>query len=282
MSQESNGQKQIVIEAKDLGYQAGAQYLLNHINLRIGRGEHWLLYGRNGCGKTTLLSILSGFRQQTQGELMVFGESFSNDNILQLRRRMGWVSSSFFDGRYHRERVLDIVLSGKFGTYGLDWEISSGDYRRANALLSALGLASKGQQSYDRLSKGQRQNVLIARAFMGAPEILLLDEPCSGLDALAKARFMKLLEALMEQTDLTVLFVSHEIHDVKELFPRTALLRNGRLFAQGETEALLQDANLSAFFQQEVLMTETIETKIEAAGKQELEILKVLRKQDSF
>ncbi len=262
-----------VIEAKELSYQVGHQYLLNHINLKIAQGEHWLLYGMNGCGKTTLLSILSGFRQQTQGELKVFGEAFDDHNILQLRKKIGWVSSSFFDARYHHERVLDIVLSGKFGTYGLDWGLDSADYRRANALLSALGLADKGQQSYDRLSKGQRQNVLTARAFMGNPEILLLDEPCSGLDALAKVRFMNLLEALMEQTNLTVLFVSHEINDVKDLFPRTILLRNGRLFAQGDTEELFQESNLSIFFQQKVMRTEVMETKITSAGQQELDIL---------
>lgn len=266
-----------IIEAKELSYQVGQQYLLNHINLKIAQGEHWLLYGMNGCGKTTLLSILSGFRQQTQGELKVFGETFGDHNILQLRKRIGWVSSSFFDARYHHERVLDIVLSGKFGTYGLDWGLSSADYRRANALLSALGLADKGQQSYDRLSKGQRQNVLIARAFMGNPEILLLDEPYSGLDALAKVRFMNLLEVLMEQTDLTVLFVSHELNDVKALFPHTVLLRNGRLFMQGKTEDLFQESTLSVFFQQKVLLKEAVETQINSDDKQKLDISKFLR-----
>lgn len=271
MNQENN-----VIETKELSYQVGQTYLLNHINLKIGQGEHWLLYGMNGCGKTTLLSILSGFRQQTQGELRVFGETFSDHNILQMRKRIGWVSSSFFDTRYHHERVLDIVLSGKFGTYGLDWDLSSADYRRANALLDVLGLADKGQQSYDRLSKGQRQNVLIARAFMGNPEILLLDEPCSGLDALAKVRFMKLLETLMKETNLTVLFVSHEINDVKELFPHTILLRNGRIFAQGNTEELFQESNLSVFFQQKVMLTEVTEKQVLSAEKQRLDILKFL------
>lgn len=275
---QGNDVENYAIEAKNLSYQVGQQYLLNHIDLKIAQGEHWLLYGMNGCGKTTLLSILSGFRQQTQGELKVFGEAFHDQNILQLRRRIGWVSSSFFDARYHHERVLDIVLSGKFGTYGLDWGLSSADHRRANALLDALGLADKGQQSYDRLSKGQRQNVLIARAFMGSPEILLLDEPCSGLDALAKVRFMKLLEILMRETNLTVLFVSHEINDVKQLFPHTILLRNGRLFGQGETDALFQEKNLSIFFQQKVTMREVTETQIQSAEEQGLRILKLLQK----
>lgn len=251
-----------VIEAQNLGYQVGQQKLLNGINLRVKKGEHWLIYGMNGCGKTTLLSILAGFRQQTQGELKVFADEFTADNVLEKRQKIGWISSSFFDTKYRHERVRDIVLSGKFGTYGIDWDISSKDENRVKDLLTALGLEDKQHLSYDRLSKGQRQNVLIARAFMGQPEILLLDEPYSGLDVLAKARFMELLEKLMQNKDLTVLFVSHEINDVSKAFDNTLMLRNGRCFAQGKTEDLFQTANLSAFFQQSVEVGTKEETLI--------------------
>lgn len=244
-------QKECVIKTTDLGFQVGKQKLLRGINLEVKRGEHWLIYGLNGCGKTTLLSILAGFRQQTEGKLEVFGTPFTNENILEQRKRIGWISSSFFDIRYRHECVRDIVLSGKFGTYGIDWELTSEDYNRASDLLAALGLEEKQHMPYDRLSKGQRQNVLIARAFMGKPELLLLDEPCSGLDVLAKARFMDLLERLMQQ-GLTVLFVTHDVNDVRGLFPNTLMLRNGRMFAQGETETLFQAEPLSTFFQQTV------------------------------
>lgn len=241
-----------VIQAENLVFQVGQQKLLSDINLDIKRGEHWLLYGMNGCGKTTLLSILAGFRQQTAGTLTVFGEPFTAENILSHRKRIGWISSSFFDTRYHHERVKDIVLSGKYGTYGIDWDLTSADYNRAADLLTALRLEDQQHMSYDRLSKGQRQNVLIARAFMGKPELLLLDEPCSGLDVLAKARFMELLESLMQQENLTVIFVSHDINDVRGMFPNTMMLRNGRMFAKGKTKDLFQSEHLSKFFQQKV------------------------------
>jgi len=253
---------QYAIETKDMGYQVGKEYLLKNITLKITPGEHCLLYGLNGSGKTTLLSILAGYRRQTAGELYVFGEKFSNETVLELRKQIGWISSSFFDTKYRHERVRDIVLSGKFGTYGIDWDISSKDENRVKDLLTALGLEDKQHLSYDRLSKGQRQNVLIARAFMGQPEILLLDEPYSGLDVLAKARFMELLEKLMQNKDLTVLFVSHEINDVSKAFDNTLMLRNGRCFAQGKTEDLFQTANLSVFFQQSVEVGTKEETLI--------------------
>lgn len=255
-------QAEYVIEANNLGFQVGKKRLLSGINLKVRRAEHWLVYGMNGCGKTTLFSILAGFQQQTDGTLQVFGEAFDNDNILVNRRRIGFVSSSFFDSRYHHERVIDIVWSGKLGTYGIDWDMTSADHNRAVTLLCAFGLEDKMHQSYDRLSKGQRQNVLIARAFMSKPEILLLDEPCSGLDVLAKARFMDFLRDLMEQETMTILFVGHEISEVKELFPKTVLLRNGRIFAQGGTENLFTEEMLSQFFQQGVQLKSATETKI--------------------
>ena len=100
---------------------------------------------------------------------------------------------------------------------------------------------------------------------MGKPEILLLDEPCSGLDILAKARFMELLESLMQQDNLTVLFVSHDINDVRGLFPNTIMLRNGRMFAQGKTAELFQEDNLSKFFQQKVKIDSIEEVEIVSA-----------------
>ena len=259
-------QEEFVIEATNLCFQVGKRYLLKDINVQIKAGEHWLIYGMNGCGKTTLLSILSGFQQQTSGSLKVFGETLTNDNVLNTRKRIGWISSSFFDTRYHHEIVRDIVLSGCFGTYGIDWEITSEQHLRAMALLKELDLEDKAYQSYDRLSKGQRQNVLIARAFMNTPDILLLDEPYSGLDVLAKARFMDLLEKLMERKDLTVLFVSHEVNDVHDMFPNTLILRNGRVFATGDTQDLFQDDKLSSFFQQKVAVKDVIEHRINPLG----------------
>lgn len=259
---EEQWEKPYVIDAEKLSYQVGNQKLLSEITFRVKKGEHWLVYGMNGCGKTTLFSILAGYRRQTAGRLQMLGEAFTQDNILKQRKRIAFVSSSFFDARYHHERVKDIVLSGLFGTYGLDWQISAQEQKRAQYLLQLLNIGDKADISYDRLSKGQRQNVLIARAFMRKPEILLLDEPSSGLDVLAKAHFMELLEELLQQEDLTVLYVSHEVSEVKNLFEKTLLLRNGRVFAQGNTAQMFEMQNLSGFLQQPISVMERTVTDI--------------------
>ena len=143
-----------VIKARNLCCKSGKRYLLNQINWEVKRGEHWLIFGLNGSGKTTLLSTIAGFQRATSGELEVLGQTYSNETILQLRRKIGWVSSSFFDKYLKEEAVLDIVLSGLFGTLGIAADISAADVRRAKALLKELRMDGKMNRSFASLSKG--------------------------------------------------------------------------------------------------------------------------------
>lgn len=114
------------------------------------------------------------------GMIKVFGEEYDNENLLRFRKKIGLVSGSYFDRYYHEESALEIVLAGSLGTLGLDFEIADSDVLEAKDLLKKVGLGLQINQSYGTMSKGERQNVLIARALMAHPEILILDEPCSG------------------------------------------------------------------------------------------------------
>lgn len=129
-----------VIALDKVSCKAGYKFLLRDISWQVAKGEHWVVFGANGSGKTTLLSIIAGFKHYTSGSVKVFGESFTNDNILAIRRRIGWVSSSFFDKYYSKESALHIVLSGRNGTLGLDDAITLDDVRLAKALLTELHL----------------------------------------------------------------------------------------------------------------------------------------------
>ena len=106
-----------IVETKHLNCKVGQKYLLQDITWRVQKGERWVVFGMNGCGKTTLLSIIAGFRQFTSGDVSVFGAPISDENILDIRRKIGWVSASYFDKYYTKESVMDIVLSGKYGTF---------------------------------------------------------------------------------------------------------------------------------------------------------------------
>lgn len=176
---------QPVIEVKKLCCKSGYRYLLHNINWEVQKGDHWIVFGMNGCGKTTLLSIIAGYNDFTTGSVKIFGEAYNNDNILQNRKKIGWVSSSFFDKYLTWESALNIVLSGLTGTLSIQFDITDADVKKAKKLLKELRLGDKINQPFCLMSKGERQCVLIARALISNPEILILDEPGTGLDIYA-------------------------------------------------------------------------------------------------
>ena len=126
---------EVLIDAKHLCCKSGKRYLLNNIDWTVNKGEHWAVFGLNGCGKTTLLSIIAGFRKYTSGKIELFGESISAENILDNRKKIGWVSSSFFDSYYKNESSLNIILAGKTGTLGLDDSINENDVQTVKGML---------------------------------------------------------------------------------------------------------------------------------------------------
>lgn len=243
-----------IIDAKKLSLRAGRAFLLKDINWQVNQGEHWLVFGMNGSGKTTLLSMIAGFGAPSSGTLEVFGEAYSAENILAMRRRIGWVSASFFDKCYHHEQALDIVLSGLFGTLGVAFGVEAEDVRRAKRLLCWLGMEKNINKPLDMLSKGERQNVFIARALIAEPEILVLDEPGTGLDVYARARMLASVRKLAARGNVTVIYVTHYLEEVQPFLSKTLLLRGGRVYAQGATADVLTQENLSALLGEEVAL----------------------------
>ncbi|MDO4280519.1 MAG: ATP-binding cassette domain-containing protein [Peptococcaceae bacterium] len=237
---------QPIIRTKDLCCQSGNRYLLRDINWEVEAGDKWIVFGLNGSGKTTLLSIVSGYKMATSGTLEVFGAPYSDDNILANRRRMGWVSSSFFDKVYSRESALTIVLSGLTGTMGLDRRITVEDACRAKALLEEWHLARKHDFPFSMLSKGERQNVLIARALIADPDILVLDEPGTGLDVLARERLLRKISDLAETTDKTLIYVTHYPEELLPAFDKGILLSHGRIVDRGPVAEIMSTERLSA------------------------------------
>ena len=236
-----------VVEMKNLACQSGRTYLLKNINWQIEKGDHWIVFGLNGCGKTTLLSIISGFQKYTHGTLEVFGQPYSEYNVFENRKRIGFVSSSFFDKCYHREQVLQIVLSGLTGTLNVDGSISDRDILRAKRILHRLGIADKMDMPFHFLSKGERQNVLIARAIIADPDLLILDEPGTGLDIIAREKLLKFVDNIARNTDKTIIFVTHYLEECLASFEKSLLLKNGKVYGQGMTSNLFAQQNLYKF-----------------------------------
>ena len=235
-----------VIDCNGLACKVGHKYLVKDVTWQVRPGEHWVVFGMNGCGKTTLLSMVSGFRSHSAGSVKVFGEELSDDNALDVRKRVGWVSSSFFDKYYSKEFVTDIVISGKYGTLGIDSAVEVADRKRANALLAELSLSHVAGHTFDMLSKGERQNVLIARALFSSPEVLVLDEPCTGLDVYNREYLFRTLEELCDSEGLTIIYVTHYVEEIKPMFDRCLLMNRGRVVAQGATRELFDNERISS------------------------------------
>lgn len=225
----------------------------------------------NGSGKTTLLSIVAGFKKHTRGELEVFGEKYGKDNVLSLRKRIGLVSSSFFDKYYTNESSLDIVLSGFLGTFCPGYEISDDQVVLAKEVLSHLNLKSKINYPFSLLSKGERQNVLIARAFVAKPELLLLDEPGTGLDMFARELMLKNIYELADKTNVTIIYVTHYPEEILDIFENCLLLKNGLVYSQGKTREIMDDEHLSNLLNCPVqVITQNMKFQVNLTIKSEL------------
>ncbi len=236
-----------IIKATHLGCRYGNKYILQGIDWEIYPGDHWLIFGLNGSGKTTLVTILAGYGYFSEGSLSVFGTPYTEENVLSKRKRIGLVSSSFFDRYYHDETVQDIVLSGLTGTLSFNMTITDRERKRALALAQALHIEDKLLMPFSRLSKGQRQNVLIARALINNPDILIMDEPATGLDVFNRELLLTTIKDLARHTAMTILYITHYTEEILPEFERTLLLKNGRVYRQGETEGLFESQPFSRF-----------------------------------
>lgn len=238
---------QPIFETDQLGYKTGYHYILKNIDWVVNKGEHWVVFGLNGSGKTSLLSIIAGYTFPTHGDLKVFGQPYRDDNILSIRKKIGWVSSSFFDKVYSKESVLEVILSGLFGTLGLNYDITTQDVKKAKALLTELRLPHKIDHPYDLLSKGEQQIVLLARSLIANPQILILDEPGTGLDVFNREYLLSTIRDLAQRTDMTIIFITHYTEEIMDVFTNCLLLKNGTVFAKGSTKDIFNSQSLSQF-----------------------------------
>ena len=237
-----------VIELNKLSYKVGNNYLLRDIDWKVKQGEHWLVFGANGSGKTTLLSIIAGMQYYTDGYVKVLGESFNKENILKIRKCVGLVSVSYFEKYYTKESALNIVLSGLCGTLCVDGRITLKDIKKAKDLLQAVGLGKKADHTFDMFSKGERQNILIARALICNPSVLILDEPCTGLDMHNRSNLFSTIDKISQKDNLTIIYVTHYSEEILPMFQKALLLKNGRIFEKGKTEELFSSEILTNYF----------------------------------
>ena len=238
----------MIVELKNVSIVRNYKYILKDINWAIEEGEHWAIFGLNGAGKTMLLNMVNGYIFPSEGQVRVLGKTLGDYDMRKLRKSIGWVSTAIGEKLHPLSSVLDIVLSGKFATTDLYDEINESHTILAKAKLNSLDALHLLSRKYGTLSQGEKQRVLIARALMAEPSLLILDEPSSGLDIVAKENFLALIEEFANKKDTpSLIYVTHNTEEILPAFKHTLLLKEGKVFSSGPTEKVLTLENLRNF-----------------------------------
>jgi iron complex transport system ATP-binding protein len=225
------------VEMRKAQVRIDGRVILGPIDLMVGRAERWVLLGPNGGGKTTLLALAGARRQPTSGRVTVLGVTLGTADVRALHPRISHTSHVLAERMPPDLTVRTVVLTGKRATLS-PWfqEFDDADERRAAALLARVGCGHLAARRFATVSQGERQRVLLARALFPDPELLLLDEPASGLDLPARESLIEALEAVAAPTTIVA---THHLEEIPPSTTHAALLREGRIVASGEVEGVL-------------------------------------------
>jgi iron complex transport system ATP-binding protein len=238
-----------ILQVSDLHIARGGTVILQKVTWRVERGEHWVILGANGSGKTSLLSALTGYLMPTDGEIFLLGKNYGHADWRELRKKIGIVSSSVRQMMADDEPALETVVSGKFAMIDFWGKFTRAEKNRAEKILRQIECAHLAARPWRVLSQGERQRVLIGRALMARPRVLILDEPCAGLDPAAREHFLQFLQRLGQGKNApTLIFVTHHVEEIMPVFSRVLVLKAGGVLAAGNKTSVLNSKNLSAAF----------------------------------
>ncbi|HEX4413524.1 MAG TPA: ATP-binding cassette domain-containing protein [Lacipirellulaceae bacterium] len=241
-----------IISCEDVGYRQNHIDILAHITWRLMHNQHWAVLGPNGSGKTTLLKLACGYLWPTSGRVLRLGEELID--LGELRRSMGWISSSMIVDIPPTDTALETVVSGRLGQFGLkrfpEYGPTETDFRDARDELVRLGCKSLIEKPFGVLSQGERQQTLIARARMARPLLMVLDEPCAGMDPGVRERFLAWLnERLMQPETPTVVLVTHHIEEIVPGIQNVLVLSEGQVHAVGRPREVVTKSTIEAVYQ---------------------------------
>jgi len=223
--------------------------ILRDVSWRVDAGQHWAVLGANGSGKTSLLSAVTGYLIPTRGEIRIGADTFGTTDWREVRQIVGLVSSSLGHNIEPEMTGTDIVLSGRDAQINYWGKIGPKETAQARRILIRVRALHLRHRPWRVLSQGERQRVLIGRALMARLRILFLDEPCAGLDPVAREDFLRFLGELARQRNApTLVLVTHHVEEIVPLFTHVLLLSGGATLASGTKAATLNSQNLSTAF----------------------------------
>jgi iron complex transport system ATP-binding protein len=238
-----------VLEISNLKIQRSGVTILDGVNWRVEPGQPWAILGANGSGKTSLLSALTGYLMPTAGEIILLEKKYGRSDWRDLRKKIGIVSSAVRQMMSDEEPALETVASGKFAMIDFWGRLSQTDKNCALRILRQIECTYLAERPWRVLSQGERQRVLIGRALMAKPHVLILDEPCAGLDPAAREHFLQFLQRLGKGRDApTLVLVTHHVEEIMPVFSRALILKKGKVLASGKKSEVLTAKILSQAF----------------------------------
>ncbi|MEZ5323106.1 MAG: ATP-binding cassette domain-containing protein [Microthrixaceae bacterium] len=234
-----------VLELRGVSLRRDDTAILSGIDWTVGAGEAWVVLGANGSGKTSIAKVAAMYEHPSSGTVTVAGRQLGRCDVRELRRSVGFVSQSFATLLRGGLSALDVVMCGIHAALEPWWHRYDEDDRvRARAALGRVGVAGLAPRPFGSLSSGERQRVLIARALVTDPVLLLLDEPTAGLDIPGREQLLDDLDALAAGSTAIVL-VTHHLEEIPAAFDHVLLVRDGRVAGAGAIAATLTSETLS-------------------------------------
>lgn len=239
-----------VLEFADVTFHRESNQILAGINWSVDEGQHWIIVGPNGAGKSTLMSIAAARLYPSSGYASVLGEILGLTDVFDLRQRIGLASSSMAQLIDDEETVLNAVRTAAYAMSG-SWHetYEDSDNERAIGLLQRWNLEHALKRRWITLSEGEKKRLLIARAMMSDPEVLMLDEPAAGLDVSGREQLIEAVHRLTSSpTSPVVVMVTHHVDEIPSTMSHALLLKQGEIIAAGEIASVLTSKNLSELF----------------------------------
>jgi iron complex transport system ATP-binding protein len=243
------GRPKTILEISGLHIQRGKTIIVDDITWRVRQGEHWVILGANGSGKTSLLSALTGYLTPTAGVISVLGRRYGRTDWRELRKQIGLVSSSIRQMMAPDETALETIISGKYAVIDFWGRATKADRAQAQRILRQIECEHIAARCWAVLSQGERQRVLIGRALMAKPRLLILDEPCAGLDPAAREHFLQFIEKLgRRKGSPTLVLVTHHVEEIMPVFSHVLILKSGKTLAAGKKSEVMNGRLLSEAF----------------------------------
>lgn len=233
------------LEVRGIEFRRGRS-ILKGIDWRVERGQHWCVLGPNGCGKTSLINIITGYDSATDGSIEIDGSHYGDDDWREVRKRVGIVASTLTVMLESSEPVIDVIASGRDAKLNL-WEPPPESLRKeARTLLKKFGCAYLADALWGPLSQGEKQKVLICRALMAKFRVLILDEPCAGLDPVAREHFLNWLQEISARKGSpSLVMVTHHVEEILPCMTHVLVLKSGGVLAAGPKSEVLTSKCLS-------------------------------------